>query len=167
MGKALSASREDLKPHAPRIKQIIIDKTYIGAVIGPGGKVIQDIQARTGTTISIEEIGDKGHVSITCSNGDGMQQAIDEIERITFTPTVGDVYEAIVESVVAFGVFVKFKGKSGLVHVSELDHKRINDVSEVMKVGDQLTVKYIGNDEKTGKMRLSRKAVMPKPAGNQ
>ena len=164
MAKTITQPRADFKPHAPRIKELIIDKTYIGAVIGPGGKIIQDIQARTGSTISIEEVGDKGHVAITCNNAEGMQQAIEEIEKITFTPSVGDEYDAVVESVVAFGAFVKFKGKSGLIHVSELAHTRVNDVSEVVKVGDTLRVKYIGNDEKTGKMRLSKKALMPRPA---
>lgn len=163
MAKTIATPRPDFKPHAPRIKEMIIDKSYIGAVIGPGGKIIQDIQARTGSIISIEEVGDKGHVSITCNNAAGMQQAVDEIEKITFTPTVGDEYDAVVESVVAFGAFVKFKGKSGLVHVSELDHQRVNDVAAVVKVGDQMRVKYIGNDEKTGKMRLSKKALMPRP----
>ena len=163
MAKTIATPRPDFKPHAPRIKEMIIDKSYIGAVIGPGGKIIQDIQARTGSIISIEEVGDKGHVSITCNNAAGMQQAVDEIEKITFTPTVGDEYDAVVESVVAFGAFVKFKGKSGLVHVSELDHQRVNDVAAVVKVGDQMRVKYIGNDEKTGKMRLSKKALIPRP----
>lgn len=163
MNKTIASANADLKPHAPRITELIIDKSFIGAVIGPGGKIIQDIQARSGAVISIEEVGDTGVVAVTCSDKAGMELAINEIRRITFTPTVGDIYDAEVESVVAFGVFVKFAGKSGLVHVSELDHKRINDVAEFFKVGDKLKVKYIGDDQKTGKMRLSRKAIMDNP----
>jgi polyribonucleotide nucleotidyltransferase len=164
MNKTIATANADLKPHAPRITELIIDKSFIGAVIGPGGKIIQDIQARSGAVISIEEVGNTGVVAVTCSDKDGMELALNEIRRITFTPTVGDIYDAEVESVVTFGVFVKFAGKSGLVHVSELDHKRINDVSEFFKEGDKLKVKYIGDDQKTGKMRLSRKAILDNPA---
>lgn len=160
MNKTIATANADLKPHAPRITELIIDKSFIGAVIGPGGKIIQDIQARSGAVISIEEVGNTGVVAVTCSDKDGMELALNEIRRITFTPTIGDIYDAEVESVVTFGVFVKFAGKSGLVHVSELDHKRINDVSEFFKEGDKLKVKYIGDDQKTGKMRLSRKALL-------
>lgn len=163
MKKSLESPREDLKPHAPRMIEIIIDKTFIGAVIGPGGKIIQEIQAKTGTIINIEEVGDKGVVAIMSTNGDGMKQAVEEIEKITFTPQVGDEYDAIVETVADYGVFVKFKGKSGLVHVSEISHTRIEKVSDVLSVGDSIRVKYIGTDPKTGKMRLSRKATMPNP----
>ena len=163
MGKTLSAPNADYKPHAPRIEEIIIDKSFIGAVIGPGGKVIQDIQARTGTTINIEEKDEKGYVSISSTDADSLNQAKAEILEIAFEPSVGDVYEAKVASVQSYGVFVDFKSKSGLLHVSEISHTRINDVSEVFKVGDPVKVKLIGIDPKTGKYRLSRKVLIPNP----
>ena len=163
MGKALPEARADLKPHAPRMVEIIIDKSFIGAVIGPGGKIIQELQAKTGTIINIEEVGDKGVVSIASSNVKGIDEALDEIRKIAFTPTVGDIYDAVVESIMDFGVFVKFSGKSGLVHISELSHTRIEKIEDAVKVGDQMKVKFIGLDPKTGKIRLSRKAAMPKP----
>ena len=167
MGKAMAEPRTDLKPHAPRMVEIVIDKSFIGAVIGPGGKIIQDIQARTGTIINIEEVDEKGVVSIMSTNGDGLKQALEEIDKITFTPQVGDTYDAFVESVMEYGVFVKFKGKSGLVHISEISHTKIDKVSDVLKVGDVIKVKYIGTDPKTGKMRLSMKATQPNPRDNK
>ena len=167
MAKTLSAPNADYKPHAPRIEEIIIDKSYIGAVIGPGGKVIQDIQARTGTTINIEEKDEKGYVSISSTDADSLNQAKAEILEIAFEPSVGDVYDAKVASVQSYGVFVDFKSKSGLLHVSEISHSRINDVSEVFKVGDPVKVKLIGIDPKTGKFRLSRKVLLPNPRAEQ
>ncbi|MBK8346519.1 MAG: polyribonucleotide nucleotidyltransferase [Saprospiraceae bacterium] len=164
MNKVISAPAEDLKPHAPRMVEMIIDKSFIGAVIGPGGKIIQEIQARTGTIINIEEVGDKGIVTIASTNAEGLQGARESISRIAFTPQVGEIYEAEVESLMPYGAFVKFFGQSGLLHVSEVDHKRIDDVSTVFKVGDKVQVKIIGTDPKTGKLRLSRKALLENPA---
>jgi len=166
MAKTISEAREDLKPHAPRIIEIQIDKSYIGAVIGPGGKVIQELQARTGTVINIEEIDDKGIVSIASNDRDSLLAAKAAIDEIAFEPSVGDVYEAKVASVQTYGVFVDFKGKSGLLHVSEISHTRINDVSEVFKVGDPVKVKLVGIDPKSGKYRLSRKVLLDKPQAN-
>ncbi len=163
MAKSLSQANDDLKPHAPRIEEIKIDKSYIGAVIGPGGKVIQDLQARTNTIINIEEVGDKGIVSIASSNAESLKMAREAIESIAFEPQVGDVYDAVVASVQTYGVFVDFRGKSGLLHVSEISHTRINDVSEYFKVGDPVKVKLVGVDPKSGKMRLSRKVLLPNP----
>ncbi len=163
MDKTIDAPADDLKPHAPRMVEVIIDKSFIGAVIGPGGKVIQELQANTGTVINIEEKDDKGHVSISSSNANGIKEAVATINSIAFVPTVGEVYSATVESVMPYGVFVKFNGKSGLVHVSELSHTRINDVSAVMKEGDTFDVKYIGDDPRSGKMRLSKKALEERP----
>jgi len=163
MAKTISKSNDDLKPHAPRIEEIMIDKSYIGAVIGPGGKVIQDLQARTNTVINIEEVGDKGVVSIASSDGESLRKAKAAIEEIAFEPQVGDVYDATVASVQTYGVFVDFRGKSGLLHVSEISHSRINDVSEYFKVGDPVKVKLVGIDPKSGKMRLSRKVLIPNP----
>jgi polyribonucleotide nucleotidyltransferase len=162
MSKAISEVRSDLKPHAPRMIEIIIDKSFIGAVIGPGGKIIQELQATTGTVINIEEVDDKGVVSISSSDKAAIDAAKAAIDKITFMPSVGDVYDAVVDSVMPYGVFVKFSGKSGLLHVSEISHTRINDVTEVFSEGDPVKVKLIGIDEKTGKMRLSRKVLLPK-----
>jgi len=137
MNKAIPSVREDLKPHAPRMIEIIIDKSFIGAVIGPGGKIIQELQATTGTVINIEEVDEKGVVSISSSDKAAIDAAkAAAIDKITFMPSVGDIYEAVVDSVMPYGVFVKFSGKSGLLHVSEISHTRINDVSEVFSEGD-------------------------------
>lgn len=163
MSESIAETREDLKPHAPRIVQMIIDKSYIGAVIGPGGKVIQEIQELTGTTINIEEVDDKGIVKIASSDLSGIEAARERIKKITFTPEIGDVYEAQVKSVMPYGVFVEFFGKSGLLHVSEISHTRIDNVEEVFQEGDMVKVKLIGVDKKTGKIRLSRKALIPRP----
>jgi len=163
MGKTMSEAASDFKPHAPRIIEIKIDKSFIGAVIGPGGKVIQELQARTGTVINIEEKDEKGIVSISSNDKASLDEARAAIEDIAFEPSVGDVYEAVVASVQTYGVFVDFKGKSGLLHVSEISHSRINDVSEVFKVGDPVKVKLVGIDPKSGKYRLSRKVLLPNP----
>ncbi len=159
MKKTIAAPREDYKPHAPRIVQIFIEKSYIGAVIGPGGKVVQEIQAETGTIISIEEVEDKGVVSIASSNKESIERALDRIRRITFTPSIGDVYNAKVKSVMPYGAFVEFHGKSGLLHVSEMSNQRIENVEDFIKEGDDVTVKLIEIDQKTGKYRLSVKAI--------
>lgn len=163
MSKSLAIAREDFKPHAPRIVEFTIDKSYIGAVIGPGGKIIQELQARTGTVINIEEIDDKGVVSIASSDKASLMEAKNAIDDIAFEPQVGDVYDAVVASVQTYGVFVDFKQKSGLLHVSEISHTRINNVSEVFKVGDPVKVKLVGIDPKSGKYRLSRKVLLPNP----
>ncbi|MBK7477784.1 MAG: polyribonucleotide nucleotidyltransferase [Haliscomenobacter sp.] len=163
MAKTLPEPREDYKPHAPRIVEILIDKSYIGAVIGPGGKVIQEIQAETGTIINISEVGDKGVVNIASSDKAAIEAALDRIRRITFTPEVGDVYRAIVKSVMPYGVFVEFNGKSGLLHVSEISHSRVENVEDYLKEGDEVKVKLVEVDKKTGKLRLSRKALLPPP----
>jgi polyribonucleotide nucleotidyltransferase len=165
MEKGIASVRADLKPHAPRMVEIIIDKSFIGAVIGPGGKIIQEIQAKTGTVINIEEVDDKGIISVMSTNGEGLKVALAEIDKITFTPQVGDIYDAVVESLQDYGVFVKFKGKSGLVHISEIALTKIAKVSDVLAVGDDIKVKYVGTDPKTGKMRLSRKATLENANG--
>lgn len=163
MAKTMSAPRADFKDHAPRIVELIIDKSFIGAVIGPGGKVIQELQEITGTVINIEEKNNKGIVSIASSDGPSVADAVARIKKITFTPEVGDVYEAVVKTVMPYGVFVDFEGKSGLLHVSEISHSRIEKVEEHFQEGDEVKVKLIGVDPKTGKMRLSRKALLPRP----
>ncbi len=165
MQETIDAPRDDFKAHAPRIVEIKIDKSFIGAVIGPGGKVIQEIQETTGTTINIEEVDDKGVVSIASSDKASIDAALERINKITFQPEIGDVYTATVVSVMPYGVFVDFSGKSGLLHVSEISHTRIDNVSEVLKEGDEVKVKLIGVDQRSGKLRLSRKALIPKPQG--
>ena len=163
MAKGLSAPREDYKPHAPRIIELTIDKSFIGAVIGPGGKIIQELQETTNTNINIEEVDGKGIVSIASENKEDIDKALARIKQITFTPEVGDEYDAVVASVMPYGVFVDFHGKSGLLHVSEISHSRIENVSDVFSEGDPVKVKLIGIDPKSGKFRLSRKVLLPKP----
>ena len=166
MKESIAEPREDLKPHAPRIVEIIIDKSYIGAVIGPGGKVIQEIQEQTGTTINIEEKDGKGHVNIASSDKASIDAALNRINKITFEPEIGEVYQAKVKTVMPYGVFVDFHGKSGLLHVSEISHSRIDKVEDHFKEGDDVKVKLIGVDKRTGKLRLSRKALLPRPQRN-
>lgn len=166
MAKGIAAPNPDLKPHAPRMVQIIIEKSYIGAVIGPGGKVIQEIQSQTGTVINIEEVGDKGIVSIASADKASIDAAVERVNKITFTPSVGEVYVGKVASVMPYGVFVDFHGKSGLLHVSEISHTRIENVEDHFKEGDEVKVKLIEVDQKTGKLRLSRKAILPNPNGD-
>lgn len=163
MKETIAEPREDLKPHAPRVVELIIDKSFIGAVIGPGGKVIQEIQETTGTSINIEEVDDKGVVNISSSDKDSIEAALERIRAITFVPSVGDVYQAKVKTVMPYGVFVEFAGKSGLLHISEISHTRIDKVEDVFKEGDEVKVKLIGLDKKTGKLRLSRKALIARP----
>jgi len=164
MAKTLDKPAADYKPHAPRIIQLIIPKEMIGAVIGPGGKVIQGIQADTGATIVIEEIDGKGHIDISASDKSAIDAAIARVKGITTLPEVGEVYEGKVKSVVEFGAFVEFMpGKEGLLHISEIDWKRLDSLAGVIKEGDKVQVKLIAVDPKTGKYRLSRKVLMPRP----
>ncbi len=163
MEEVLATPRPDLKPHAPRILEMIIEKSQIGAVIGPGGKVIQDIQATTGTVINIEEVGDKGIINIASTNKDSLEAAKKRIESITHVPEVGNVYDAVVRTIMPYGVFVDFMSKSGLLHVSEISHARIDNVEEVFKEGDIVKVQLVEIDQRTGKMRMSRKSLLPKP----
>ncbi len=165
MNKSLEAPREDYKSHAPRIVEMIIDKSFIGAVIGPGGKVIQEIQAETETKINIEEVGDTGVINIASNNKEAIDAAMARIHKITFKPEMGGEYDAVVESVKPYGVFVNFNGASGLVHVSELSYTRIENVEDELSEGDKMRIKVLGIDQKTGKLRLSRKALMEKPEG--
>ncbi|MCC6816850.1 MAG: polyribonucleotide nucleotidyltransferase [Saprospiraceae bacterium] len=159
MEESISVPNPDFKPHAPRIVELRIDKSFIGAVIGPGGKIIQEMQAKTGTKINIEEVGNEGVINVASNNKESIEAALKMIRAITFTPKVGDIYNAKVVSLHTFGAFVDFHGKSGLVHISEISDKRIAKVEDVYQVGDQVKVKLIGTDPKTGKLRLSVKAV--------
>ena len=163
MAKTLSVPAEDYKDHAPRIVELIIDKSFIGAVIGPGGKVIQELQETTSTNINIEEVDGKGIVNVSSSNKASIDAAVKRIKEITHIPQEGDVYDAVVKTVMPYGVFVDFLGKSGLLHVSEISHSRIDKVEDVFKEGDSVKVKLIGIDKRSGKYRLSRKALMDRP----
>lgn len=168
MNKTISKPADDYKPHAPRIETIIIDKEYIGAVIGPGGKVIQGIQKDTGTTISITEVGNTGVVEVAATNGDAMRKAVDIIKGIVAVPTVGDVYTGKVKTIVDFGAFVEIlPGKDGLLHISEISWQRLPSMEGVLKVGDEIQVKLIDIDKKTNKLKLSHKVLLPKPEGHQ
>jgi polyribonucleotide nucleotidyltransferase len=156
--------RNEVKPHAPRMIKMFIDREFIGAVIGPGGKVIQEMQRETGTTINIEEKNNMGEVSVFGTNKEGVERAEQWIKGIVAVPVVGDVYEATVKSIMPFGAFVEFlPGKQGLVHISEVSWKRLETLDGILKEGDKVKVKLIGTDPKSGKFKLSRKVLLPKP----
>ncbi|MEP6584035.1 MAG: S1 RNA-binding domain-containing protein, partial [Ginsengibacter sp.] len=159
--------RSDVKPHAPRMEKLIIDSEFIGAVIGPGGKIIQEIQKTTGATVNITEVGKTGEVSIFSANKESLDQAVTWIKSIVSVPDVGDVYEGTVKGIKEFGAFVEFlPGKQGLLHISEIMWKRLESMEGVLNEGDKVKVKLIGVDPKTGKFKLSRKALIPKPESN-
>jgi polyribonucleotide nucleotidyltransferase len=164
MKKVLQAPRADLKPHAPRAQTLIIEKEMIGAVIGPGGKIIQDIQNTTGATVVIEEVDGKGIVNVFANNKESMDGAIRRIKGIVAIPEVGEVYTGKVKSIMPFGAFVEFMpGKDGLLHISEIKWERLENMEGVLEVGEEVQVKLIEVDKKTGKFRLSRKVLLQKP----
>jgi len=169
LGKILEVipePRADYKENVPRLETIIIPKEFIGAVIGPGGKIIQKIQEETGTVIAIEEVGDTGVVQISSLNKEGIEAALQKVRNIVAIPEVGKVYNGTVKSIVAFGAFIEIlPGKDGLLHVSEIDWQRHEKVEEVLKEGDKVDVQLIGVEEKTGKLKLSRRVLLPKPEG--
>ncbi|MBN2681672.1 MAG: polyribonucleotide nucleotidyltransferase [Bacteroidales bacterium] len=163
MMEAISEPREDYKPHAPRIEKILIPKDMIGAVIGPGGKIVQEIQASTGTVVTIEEDEKNGIVSISADNLEAILAAKARVTAIVGVPEVGEKYKGKVKSIMAYGAFVEIMpNKDGLLHISEVDWKRLEKVEEVLKVGDIIDVQLIAID-RNGKMKLSRKALLPKP----
>lgn len=168
--KTLPEPNPTLKPNAPRIEELIVPNDCIGAIIGPGGKIIQEMQKDTNTTITIEENSKgEGQVQIVANNAEDMEAALRRIRLIAFPPTVevGAEYEGKVKSIQAYGCFVEIlPGTDGLIHISELDHKRVEKVEEVCKEGDILKFKVIGQDPKTKKFKLSRKVLMPKPESN-
>ena len=163
----IAEPRTELKPHAPRIETMRIPKEFIGAVIGPGGKIIQGMQEETGATISIEEVEGEGIIEIAASNGNSINEAIAKIRAIVAIPEAGEVYEGLVRSVMPYGAFVEFMpGKDGLLHISEIDWKRFETMEETgIKEGDKITVKLLDIDPKTGKFKLSRKVLLEKPEG--
>ncbi|MBE9511640.1 MAG: polyribonucleotide nucleotidyltransferase [Bacteroidetes bacterium] len=167
MAETISEPRESLKPHAPRISQITIPKDMIGAIIGPGGKVIQEIQNETGTTIIVEEIDDKGVVDVFADNEEAINEALKRINSIVAVPEIGAVYKGKVKTIVPFGAFVEIlPGKDGLLHISEIEWRRLKTVDEVLSEGDEVEVKLIDIDKRTGKVKLSRKILLPKPDRN-
>ncbi|MBQ1836500.1 MAG: polyribonucleotide nucleotidyltransferase [Paludibacteraceae bacterium] len=161
----LAEPRADLKPHAPRIEVMEIPKEFIGAVIGPGGKIIQGIQAETGATISIEEVDDCGRVEIAATNKEALDGAKAKIKAIVAIPEVGEVYSSTVKSIMPYGAFVEFMpGKEGLLHISEIEWKRFESMEDTgLKEGDTIDVKLLDIDQKTGKFKLSHKVLIPKP----
>jgi polyribonucleotide nucleotidyltransferase len=164
MYSCIPAHRDDVKPHAPRMVKLTIDKEYIGAVIGPGGKVIQEMQRETGATINIEEVNNVGEVSVFSASKESLDKAVSWIKGLIAVPVVGDTYEGTVKSIKEFGAFVEFlPKKEGLLHISEISWKRLETMDGIFKEGDRVKVKLLEVDQRTGKFKLSRKALMPKP----
>ena len=163
--ECIAEPRADLKPHAPRIEVMTIPKEFIGAVIGPGGKIIQGMQEETGATITIEEADNAGRIEISGTCKQCIDNAIRLIKGIVAVPEIGEVYKGKVRSVMPYGVFVEFlPGKDGLLHISEIDWKRLETIEESgLKEGDEIDVKMIDIDQKTGKFKLSRKVLLPRP----
>ncbi len=168
IAETITEPRADLKPHAPRIVSIKIPKEMIGAVIGPGGKIIQDIQATSGAVVTITEDGAFGIVDVSASNAEAINRAMDRINAIVAIPEVGKIYKGKVKSIVAFGAFIEIlPGKDGLLHISEISHKRLEKADEELKEGQEVEVKLIEIDPKTGKLKLSRKVLLEKPEAKQ
>lgn len=164
MEQTIAEPRPELKPHAPRIEMLTIPRDMIGALIGPGGKVIQEIQRETGTTIIVEETNGYGDVNIFGENKEAITAALERVKKIVAVPEIGQVYKGKVKTIVQFGAFVEIlPNKDGLLHISEIDWKKIKTVGEVLKEGDEVEVKLIDIDPKTGKLKLSRKILLPKP----
>lgn len=165
MDKTLSSPREDYKPHVPRVVQLTVPKEFIGAIIGPGGKIIQEMQKETGATIIIEEEGEFGVIDIVAVNKESVDAAIQRIEDITAVPEIGKDYDGVVKNIQTFGAFIEFlPGKDGLLHVSEIAWERVSNVEDFYKVGDKVKVRLIDID-RAGKFKLSHKVLLPKPEG--
>ncbi|MFW6043927.1 MAG: polyribonucleotide nucleotidyltransferase [Marinilabiliaceae bacterium] len=164
MNEAISEPRKDYKPHAPRIVTLKIPKEMIGAVIGPGGKIIQEIQAETETDIVIDENEENGIVDISASNKENIDKAVARIEGIVAVPEVGKIYSGKVKSIVPFGAFIEIlPGKDGLLHISEIEWRRLEKVEDVLSEGETVDVKLIDVDQRSGKLKLSRKVLLPRP----
>tara|TARA_A100001011_G_scaffold393198_1_gene482498 strand:- start:2230 stop:4353 length:2124 start_codon:yes stop_codon:yes gene_type:complete len=164
MLKTISSPRENLKPNAPKIEILKVEKDCIGAIIGPGGKIIQGLQEETETTITIEEINGYGKVEILGTSQEGMDKAISRIKQISFTPVLGEEYEGKVKNIQSYGAFVEISpGKDGLLHISEISWERTEKVEDVLQLNDSVKVKIIDIDQRSGKMKFSRKQLIPKP----
>jgi polyribonucleotide nucleotidyltransferase len=164
--ETMAEPRAEMKPHVPRIVQIEIPKEFIGAVIGPGGKIIQQMQEDTGATITIDEVDGVGKVQVSGPNKESIDAALGKIRAIVAIPEVGEVYEGTVRSIMPYGCFVEIMpGKDGLLHISEIDWKRLETVEEAgIKEGDKISVKLMEIDPKTGKYKLSHRVLIEKPA---
>lgn len=167
MMETISEPREEMKPQVPRIEQMFIPKEFIGAIIGPGGKIIQQMQEDTGATITIEEIENQGKIQVSAPNKESIDAALGKIKAIVAVPEIGEIYEGTVRSIMPYGCFVEIlPGKDGLLHISEIDWKRLETVEEAgIKEGDKIQVKLLEIDQKTGKYKLSRKVLLEKPEG--
>ena len=166
INEAMPAPREDYRPFVPRIVQMTIPRDMIGAVIGPGGKIIQEMQRETNTVINIEEVDNMGVIDIAAPCLDDINKAVARIKAITAVPEVGEVYEGTVKSIMPFGAFVEIiPGTDGLLHISEVEYRRLESLDGILKEGDKIQVKLIAIDEKTGKLKLSHKVLLPKPEG--
>lgn len=165
----IAEPREDFKPHVPRIEVMIIPKDFIGAIIGPGGKIIQAMQEETGAVITIEEVDGTGRIEISAENKSSIEAAINKIKGIVAVPEIGEVYKGKVRSIMPYGAFIEFlPGKDGLLHISEIDWKRLETVEDGgLREGDEVEIKLIDIDQKTGKFKLSRKVLLPKPENKQ
>lgn len=164
MAEVIAEPRPELKPHAPRIEMLTIPKELIGALIGPGGKVIQEIQRVTGATIIVEEINGHGDVNIFGENAEVITAALDWVKKIVTVPEIGQVYKGKVKTIVQFGAFVEIlPNKDGLLHISEIEWRKVQNVEDVLKEGQEVEVKIIDIDPKTGKIKLSRKELLPRP----
>ncbi len=164
MEKTISEPRPDYKPHVPRIVKMTVPKEFIGAIIGPGGKVIQELQKESGSTIVIEEVGEYGVVDIVSENKESIDYVVDRIKGIIAVPEIGQLYQGKIKSIVPFGMFVEIiPGKEGLLHISEIEWRRLDKVEDSgFKVGDDIEVKLLDLDKKTGKLKLSRKVLLPR-----
>ena len=168
MNETISHPAEDYKPHAPRIETIRVEKEFIGAIIGPGGKIIQEMQRETGASISIEERDGFGYVEIASADKASIDEVLRRIKGIVAIPEVGEIYDGKVRSIMAYGAFVEIMpGKDGLLHISEVSWDRLETMDGVFKEGEIIKVKLIEIDKKTGKLKLSKKALIPKPGGHQ
>jgi polyribonucleotide nucleotidyltransferase len=164
--EAIPEPRADYKPQVPRMVQITIPKEFIGAVIGPGGKVIQDIQAKTGAVVNIEEVDGRGEIYVSSADKASIDAAVARISAIVEQPEPGKIYKGIVKGIQTFGAFVEIlPGKQGLLHISEIDWQRVENVEDVLKEGDEVEVKLLDVDVKSGKLSLSRKVLLPVPEG--
>jgi polyribonucleotide nucleotidyltransferase len=164
MSKSIAEARKEYKQHAPRMVQLRIDRELIGAVIGPGGKIIQEIQKESGATVNIEEDDKGGKVSVFANDGEALDNALARIKAIVAQPEIGEVYEGKVKSIMPFGAFIEFlPGKDGLLHVSEIKWERVENVADVIEQGEEIKVKLIDIDKKTGKLKRSRKVLLPRP----
>jgi polyribonucleotide nucleotidyltransferase len=163
--ETIAEPRPELKDNAPRIINMVIPKEMIGAVIGPGGKIIQDIQEKSGATISIDEIDNQGYIEIAAVNKESIDMALSRIKAIVAVPEIGEVYPAKVKSIMPYGAFVEFMpGKEGLLHISEIDWKRFETMEQTgLKEGDVVDVKLLEIDPKSGKFKFSRRILIPRP----